>query len=438
MNDLILHHYPTSPFSEKVRLVLGLKKMRWQSVFVPAIMPKPDVVALTGGYRRTPFMQIGADIYCDSALMCRVIDRLVPTPPLYPAESAGIAEIVAQWADSSLFWTAVPYTMQPAGIAHLFAGAPVEALRAFGADRAAMSPNLRRAPLADAAAALAAYFDRLEAMLGGGRPFLLGESPSIADFAAFHSLWFMRRAPPVAAAFSDFTRVALVRASRRLRPRRGEQALERGRAGDRGWGRDHAPTEVARGQGFAAGDAVTVTRPTMPTTRRRDGRRPRSRRGRDRAQRRARGNGPRAFPAHRFPHQGGQEGQRMKNFKGGTAVITGAASGFGLETSRLAAQRGMNVVMADVQQDALDRAAAEIEALGAKVLAFRLDVSSAAEVEALGAATAGALRRAADRLQQRRRRRRRADLGEHASPTGSGCSASTSWASPTASASSRR
>jgi len=184
MNDLILHHYPTSPFSEKVRLVLGLKKMRWQSVFVPAIMPKPDVVALTGGYRRTPFMQIGADIYCDSALMCRVIDRLQPTPPLYPAESAGIAEIVAQWADSSLFWTAVPYTMQPAGIAHLFAGAPAEALRAFGADRAAMSPNLRRAPLADAAAALSAYFARLEAMFGGGQSFLLGESPSIADFAA--------------------------------------------------------------------------------------------------------------------------------------------------------------------------------------------------------------------------------------------------------------
>jgi len=77
----------------------------------------------------------------------------------------------------------------------------------------------------------------------------------------------------------------------------------------------------------------------------------------------------------------------MKNFKGGTAVITGAASGFGLETSRLAAQRGMNVVMADVQQYALDRAAAEIEALGAKVLAFRLDVARAAEVEALGAAT---------------------------------------------------
>ena len=77
----------------------------------------------------------------------------------------------------------------------------------------------------------------------------------------------------------------------------------------------------------------------------------------------------------------------MKTFQGKTAVITGAASGFGLETSRLAARRGMNIVMADVQQDALDRAAAEVEALGAKVLPFRLDVAKAAEVEAMAAAT---------------------------------------------------
>jgi NAD(P)-dependent dehydrogenase (short-subunit alcohol dehydrogenase family) len=77
----------------------------------------------------------------------------------------------------------------------------------------------------------------------------------------------------------------------------------------------------------------------------------------------------------------------MKTFAGRTAVITGAGSGFGLETSRIAAERRMNVVMADVQQDALDRAAAEIRALGVEVLPFRLDVAHAGEVEALGAAT---------------------------------------------------
>jgi NAD(P)-dependent dehydrogenase (short-subunit alcohol dehydrogenase family) len=73
--------------------------------------------------------------------------------------------------------------------------------------------------------------------------------------------------------------------------------------------------------------------------------------------------------------------------QGGVAVITGAASGFGLETSRIAAARGMRIVMADVQEAALQRAAAEIAALGAEVLPFRLDVSKAAEVEALAAAT---------------------------------------------------
>jgi NAD(P)-dependent dehydrogenase (short-subunit alcohol dehydrogenase family) len=73
-------------------------------------------------------------------------------------------------------------------------------------------------------------------------------------------------------------------------------------------------------------------------------------------------------------------------WQGGTAVITGAASGFGLEASRIAARRGMKVVMADVQADALAAAQRDVEGLGAEVLPFRLDVSQAAEVEALGAA----------------------------------------------------
>jgi NAD(P)-dependent dehydrogenase (short-subunit alcohol dehydrogenase family) len=74
----------------------------------------------------------------------------------------------------------------------------------------------------------------------------------------------------------------------------------------------------------------------------------------------------------------------MKSFPGRTAVITGAASGFGLEAARLAARERMHVVMADIQADALERAAAEVRGLGAEVLAFQLDVSQAHEVEALG------------------------------------------------------
>jgi glutathione S-transferase len=207
MTELILHHYAGSPFSEKMRLILGFKRMSWRSVIVPAILPKPDVMALTGGYRRTPFMQIGADIYCDTTLMSRVIDTLNPEPPLYPASTAGMAEILAQWADTTLFWTAVPFTMQPAGITHVLAGAPPEALKAFGADRAAMSPNLKRATLADGAAQLHTYLGRLEHLLDDGRPFLLGALPSIADFSAAQSVWFIRLAPPVATLLEAYPRL---------------------------------------------------------------------------------------------------------------------------------------------------------------------------------------------------------------------------------------
>ena len=259
MTQLLLHHYPTSPFSEKVRLVLGMKRVAWRSVMVPVIMPKPDVVALTGGYRRTPFMQIGADIYCDSALMCRVVDRLWPEPPLYPAASAGLADIVAQWADTTLFWTAVPYMMQPAGVAHIFAKMPPEAVRAFGADRAAMNPSMRRAPTADAGAALVAYLGRLESMLGDGRPYLLGAVACIADFSATQSIWFLRRAPPVAAILAEFPhvvgwheRVAAFGQGESTPMGSDEAIAVASRA------TDHAPTAVAAGQPFAAGDAVRV------------------------------------------------------------------------------------------------------------------------------------------------------------------------------------
>ena len=75
----------------------------------------------------------------------------------------------------------------------------------------------------------------------------------------------------------------------------------------------------------------------------------------------------------------------IADFKGKTAVLTGAASGFGLECARLGAERGMNLVLVDVQQDALDAASAEMQALGAQVLSRRVDVSNAQQMEALGA-----------------------------------------------------
>jgi glutathione S-transferase len=194
--QLVLHHYPNSPFSEKIRLIMGFKSLHWSSVLIPVIMPKPDVTALTGGYRKTPILQIGADIYCDTALIADVIESIAPHPTLYPGGVAGASRILAQWADSTLFWTMIPFTMQPAGLAHMFAGTPPEAMQAFSDDRMIFRANAPRMRSAEAQAVFALYLERLEETLGK-QNFFFGSAPSIADFSIYHNLWFVLRGGPV-------------------------------------------------------------------------------------------------------------------------------------------------------------------------------------------------------------------------------------------------
>ena len=85
MPDIVLHHCPRSPYAEKIRLALGLKGLSYHSIIVPGWMPKPDLVPLTGGYRRTPVMQVGADVFCDTLAILRKIERMRPAPSLYDA-----------------------------------------------------------------------------------------------------------------------------------------------------------------------------------------------------------------------------------------------------------------------------------------------------------------------------------------------------------------
>ncbi|TFZ04913.1 glutathione S-transferase family protein [Ramlibacter rhizophilus] len=195
--DLILHHYLSSPFSEKIRRVLAFKKVPAQSVFVPSISPKPDVVALTGGYRRTPFLQRGADIYCDSALICDVLEHVQPEPPLFPPALRGCSRVFAQWADTTLFWTAMSYALQPRGAAQLFGG-DAQLAQAFKDDRKAMRVNMTQLRPADATSALRSYLRRIASMVEE-HDFLFGAEPCVADFSTYHPLWFMRAQVPVMA-----------------------------------------------------------------------------------------------------------------------------------------------------------------------------------------------------------------------------------------------
>ena len=104
--SLILHQYEVSPFSEKVRVALGVKGLAWHACDQPVIMPKPEMVRLTGGYRRIPVLQVGADIFCDTQIILRELERLHPTPSLSP-QNKGAPYGLGFWADRQIFQAAV-------------------------------------------------------------------------------------------------------------------------------------------------------------------------------------------------------------------------------------------------------------------------------------------------------------------------------------------
>ncbi|PKM23923.1 MAG: glutathione S-transferase [Gammaproteobacteria bacterium HGW-Gammaproteobacteria-13] len=200
MHELILHHYDASPFAEKARLMLGFKQLSWRSVEIPRIMPKPDLVALTGGYRKTPVLQVGADIYCDTALIARRLDAEKATPALFPEGQEFVAASFAQWVDSQIFQHAVSLVFQPESVAVRFGKLPPEAVKAFVADRAGLfsGGSATRLPVEVAKHNWPSLMARVEQQLAREEgDYLFGE-PSIADFSLAHCLWFLKGTPVTA------------------------------------------------------------------------------------------------------------------------------------------------------------------------------------------------------------------------------------------------
>ncbi|HEY6395611.1 MAG TPA: glutathione S-transferase family protein [Candidatus Binataceae bacterium] len=189
MAEIILHQYPNSPFSEKIRKIFAHKKISWRSVDQPVIMPKPRLVPLTGGYRKIPVMQIGADVYCDTAIIVRKIDELFPEPTIYPDHSAGPCELAAMWADRRFFFSTTPVIFEK--LAHVV---PKE----FIEDRSRLMQGANFAEISlqapDARNQVRAFLDILDRQLAN-RPFIFGNSFSLADASCFHPVWFLRAEP---------------------------------------------------------------------------------------------------------------------------------------------------------------------------------------------------------------------------------------------------
>jgi glutathione S-transferase len=188
VDDIILHHYAASPVSEKVRIALGMKGLAWRAVQIPRVPPKPDLMPLTGGYRRTPVMQIGADIFCDSQCMLRELHARHPEPTFFPGGADGLPWAILRWTDG-LFDTAVRIVM----------GAAADQLPPdFAADRARLflGPNRDLASLqphiAHYVAQLRTQLGWIEQRLAGGRKFMLGSEPGLPDAACYYVVWFVR------------------------------------------------------------------------------------------------------------------------------------------------------------------------------------------------------------------------------------------------------
>ena len=186
MSEMILHHYAMSPYAEKIRLCLGIKDLAWRSVDTPMVLPKPDHFELTGGYRRVPVLQVGADIYCDTACIARELDRRVPEPALYPPGQETIAHSLCQWSETNFMMVVLAFF----GIGGVF---PEEFVEDRRNTMVPPDSNIDAAPmiLGTKLRQIESNLERLEALLSDGRSFVLGETVCVADTAAYHPLMFM-------------------------------------------------------------------------------------------------------------------------------------------------------------------------------------------------------------------------------------------------------
>jgi glutathione S-transferase len=188
--DLILHHYDASPFTQKTLRMLGIKEALWYSVEMPMILPKPDLIALTGGYRGTPVLQIGADIYVDNQRIAMELESRIPEPTLFPDGSTGLYSALVKWSDAFF----------RAGLQMVIALQSKQWPEEFEADRRALFPDIDFDTIAEylphARSQLRAHAGLIDQQLSDGRNFLGGNQASMADIHLFSVPWFARASMP--------------------------------------------------------------------------------------------------------------------------------------------------------------------------------------------------------------------------------------------------
>ena len=199
MSEIILHHYAFSTFSEKVRVALGLKGLAYRSVDIPGLPPRPLLAPLTGGYRRAPILQVGADIYCDTNIILPALERLFPSPSFYPAGSEGLARGLSFAWDRAMWIPTIGVLTHFIGehIPPEFIKDRKEGYLYVDISKEAMAPELPQYRQR-----VVAQYAWLKRALADGRSFIFGDQPSALDLTCYQTIFLLRKnCPPAVDAF---------------------------------------------------------------------------------------------------------------------------------------------------------------------------------------------------------------------------------------------
>ena len=184
----ILHHYPQSPIAEKIRITFGIMGMEWQSVQIPRIPPKPLLMPLTGGYRRTPVLQLGADIFCDSQAIAWQLGFQNSNGPAYKSSNKSFELMLGNFGEAFLFSLSVRVVLTTSmGVAS----------EEFIKDRGSLyfepgwTVEEMKNSLPSILLQLQAAFDLINHHLLENGPFINGDIPSYSDAVVQHCVWFL-------------------------------------------------------------------------------------------------------------------------------------------------------------------------------------------------------------------------------------------------------
>lgn len=192
MSEFILHHYPMSPFAEKMRAMLGYAQVPWQSVITREMPPRPKLARLAGGYRKIPVAQIGADVFCDTHLIATEIAALGNKPDLVLENCSADVQAFVKTVDVDIFFACIMAGGSKRLRQKVWQSMSLLDIGRFMWDRINMGRTaaIKMPGPRESMPKVLAHLQQLEASIRAD--FLFGAQPCHGDFSAYHSLWFVR------------------------------------------------------------------------------------------------------------------------------------------------------------------------------------------------------------------------------------------------------